>query len=127
MDAAGQKRHCDSEWKAQSETMDTAGTPETLSCKRNRSVDASVTTFGIHEKWRRVGDPHLAFVADGEVVQVHTQWRNPKLKDHWDSSDASAVEGVDASISARAAEECSRVLGQERSRVLEEGKSRRIF
>ena len=55
----------------------------------------------------RVGPPHLAFFADGEVVKERAQWWDPEWKAHWDVDHASPVEGVGAGIPPRAADECS--------------------
>ena len=65
------------------------------------------------EKRRRVGDFHLAFVAEEEVVKEHAQWRNPDWKSRLDATQSSVVEGVDAAISAGVGEVCNRVLAQD--------------
>ena len=53
-----------------------------------------------------------AFVADKELVKGNAQWRNPELKSRVSTTHPSVVGGVDAAISAWAAEECSHRLNQ---------------
>ena len=43
------------------------------------------------EKRRRVEDPHVAFVAEKEVVQEHAKRRGPEKKNHWDATHASPL------------------------------------
>ena len=47
-----------------------------------------------------------------EAALEHTQWWKPDSKARWGTTHASAVEGVDAAISARIAGKYNRVLGQ---------------
>ena len=44
------------------------------------------------EMHRRMGDLHLALVAEKEVVTGHAQWRNPDLKARWGAIHAPGVE-----------------------------------
>ena len=42
----------------------------------------------------------LAFVPERGVAKEHAQWWNPRMGDKWNAADTSALEGVDAAISA---------------------------
>ena len=61
----------------------------------------------------RAEELRLAFAVENEIAPEHAQRRYPEIAAHWDSSHASVVGGVDAAISARVKDECSKVLGQE--------------
>ena len=70
---------------------------------------------------RSRGDvPATAMEVDLAVAQAHAQWwpweHQPKLE----VNPSAAAEGVDGAISARVADKCNRVLGQELSREEEE-------
>ena len=76
---------------------DAADTPETLPGGRNRPTDGAMesaddlaVTKGTR---RRLSDPHLAFVADKEIVKERTQWWEPEMKSHRNTTLASPVEG----------------------------------
>ena len=49
----------------------------------------------------------VVFVADMEVAEEHAQWRTPEIKPDIEASRSSAVEGVEAVISAWVAGECN--------------------
>ena len=76
-------------------------------------VEISEESLRNEEKRHDAGDLQVACLAGKEVVKGHAQWRNPDLKARRDATPASPVEGVNAAITARIAEECDRVLGQE--------------
>ena len=59
-------------------------------------------------KRRRVEDPHLAFVVDGEVVKGHAQWWGFDVRPYLDANHAFPIEGADAAIPAWAAAEGSK-------------------
>ena len=62
----------------------------------------------------RKGDT-WAVIADKEIMKEYAQWESPELQLRVGATRSSVVEGVDAAISARVAEECNRILGQELS------------
>ena len=92
---------------------DAIGTSETLTGKKDRAPGAvaenSDLSPGNQEKRCRVGALHFASVAGKEVVREHAQWRNSDLKSRWAAAHASAVDGVDAAVSARIAQDRNRV------------------
>ena len=96
------------------DAMDTSGT---LSRKRNRAMDDAVDnsddSHGNQVTRCRVGDLRSAFAVDKEITKEHAQRRHTELKARWNTPHASAVEGVGAAISAKTAEDCNRVLGEE--------------
>ena len=63
---------------------DDIDTSETLAGRRDRAlidaVEDSEDVPGNRERRWRVGDLHMAFVAEKEVAKVRPQWRNPDLK-----------------------------------------------
>ena len=63
------------------------------------------------DKRYRAGALRTASVADTGVAEEYAQWRNPELKSIIDANQASVVEGVDAAISARVADERNRASG----------------
>ena len=71
------------------------------------------STLEVDGKRSRGDAPATTLVADMAVVQTHAQWWTPELKPHFEAIQSSVVEGVDGAISARVADECNRVLGQE--------------
>ena len=72
------------------------------------------STFVPDRRCRR--DPlRAASDAENEAVRERARWRTSELKAQVDTSRATAVEGVEAAISAWVADECNRVLGQELS------------
>ena len=66
-------------------------------------------------KRRRVDAFRVASLACKEVVTEHAQWWNSDLKPQVDASRSSAVAGVEAAFSARVADECVRVSGENQS------------
>ena len=48
-----------------------------------------------------------------EIERNHAQWWGPGIKAHWDAANASPLEEVDSTISARTADPCNETLGQE--------------
>ena len=76
-------------------------------------AEASKEPPGNLEKRCRLGCPHLACVADEEVVMGHAQWGKRDLKARWNATRSSALEGEDAATSPRIADGCDRVSGQE--------------
>ena len=98
-------------------------TSETLAGTRERApvvgvMDSDIPTQS-SEKKSRLGDLHLAFVMNQEVVKERAQWRRPELGEKIETytrlgPGASVfVGGGRAVLSAWAAEECNRILGQE--------------
>ena len=69
--------------------------------------------IGNQAKRCRVGDLHSASVPGEEVAEERAQQQTPDLKERWDSTRASAVEGEGAAIPARIAEGSIRALGHE--------------
>ena len=96
MGAAERVRNCDA-----ADAMDTS---ETLPQKRNRAMeDAGNNSDGspmTPEHRCHVGEVHLAFTVNKDIVKDHAQLRNPEMKAHWDATHAFAVDGVSAAISA---------------------------
>ena len=106
----------DAERRRRALTADDAmDTPAALTEKRGHTpVDAAENLDGLPRNQNgrcRVDARRLAFVAGKEVVKEHYQLRNPD-KSSLDATRSSVVEGVGDAVSARAAEECNRVLGQ---------------
>ena len=64
------------------------------------------------EKRCGMEDLHSTFVAEKEIVKEHEQWRGPEIKAHWNFNGPSPADKVDAALSAWAADECSKALGQ---------------
>ena len=62
---------------------------------------------------RRAGDPHVAFVADKEVLREQAPGRIPALMAQRNATHASSLGEADSASSAWFADECCRVLGQE--------------
>ena len=87
-------------------------TSETLAGKRDRApmdvAENSKDSFRNLDRRCRVGDLHLAFVAEKKFAREHTHWWNPDMKTRWNATRACVVEGADAAISAWIAEECDR-------------------
>ena len=54
-------------------------------------------------KRNSVDDPHSPFALDKELELGRARWRDPRLRDNWDTVGASPLEGVDATISSWAA------------------------
>ena len=107
IDGVDRKRNIDGDG-----VMDTAGTSGTRNCAPAGAAGNSEELLGCLEKRCRAGYLHSAFVAEKEVAEEHAQWRNPALEARWGATHSSAAGGEDAAISAWAAEECRRVLGQ---------------
>ena len=61
----------------------------------------------------RVADSRLAFVVDEKIVDGRAQWWDSGMEAHWDVAMAALLEGVDAAISAWAAGQRNKSLGQE--------------
>ena len=61
----------------------------------------------------RVGELHLAFAVEKDVVKERARRRNPEKKARRGGTHATAAEGVDATTSAWTSEEIDRVLGQD--------------
>ena len=59
---------------------------------------------------------HPAFVVNREVVKQHGQWWDSTVKDNWGALPGANVDGVDAAISAWAADLRNRMLGKELSK-----------
>ena len=71
-------------------------------------------TLVTQEMRRRFEDLHLAFVVWKQVSKERGLWRNPEMKAQSDATDASRLGGgVDAAISARAADQFNEALCQE--------------
>ena len=96
---------------------------ETLTGERERApvewvMDSDIPTQSVDTKCR-VGDLHLAFFADKEVVKEHAQrWRSDMrekidAQTRKDPGVSFVMGGGVPVLSAWVAEECSRVLGQE--------------
>ena len=93
------------------------GTAGTLPGKRNRAVADAMDISGGSPAGResrcRATDPHLASVADEEIVKGRAQSEGPWTKARWGANQGSPAKGVGCAISLWAAEERSRVSGQE--------------
>ena len=87
--------------------------------KRNRNMpdatDASDDLPATRAKRCRVDDLLLASAAEEEVAEEHAKLWGPEIKAHSDATHASLLEGVDAVISAWAADQCNKALRQELS------------
>ena len=77
------------------------------------AAESSEGLPGNQAKRCRVNDPHLAFVAETEVVMPHARWRNPDLMARWKATHPLAVGEMGAAVSAWIARERNRVSGQE--------------
>ena len=71
-----------------------------------------------HSEDSRLRHLRAALVADMEVAEEHTRWRNPELKSRVDATQSSLVEREGAAISAWHAGERNRVLGRKLSAEL---------
>ena len=86
---------------------------------------SDIPTQSIDEK-SRLTDLHLASVGDENVVKEHAQWRQPEMKvknntqNRTVSGSSFMADGGGPVLSARVAEECSRISG----RALTEGEGR---
>ena len=87
---------------------DASGTPETLSGKMGRApnvvVEDADVPLGNVEGRRRASSLHLIFVTDKEAGEERARWWNSDSNSRWCAAQASAVEDVDAAVSARIAE-----------------------
>ena len=72
-------------------------------------VDNVVDSPVSQDKRPRADALRVALVADMEGVRGHDPWRNPELKSQVVAAHSSVVEGVDAAVSVRFADECNRV------------------
>ena len=58
-------------------------------------------------------DRNFTFASDMEVVKGCAPWKGARMKDKWGAADAYPMAGVDAAISARAADQCDKFIGRE--------------
>ena len=63
------------------------------------------------DKHCRVDDLHLAFAVDEEIKGEHAHWWIPGMKAHWNPAIAFPLKGVDAVMSALAADQSDETLG----------------
>ena len=102
---------------------DVIDTSDTVAGKRKRApaegaMDSDAPTQSIDKK-SRMGDLHLAFASDAEVVKGRAQWRNPEMQGGIDTHtrrDPGApllVDGAGAALSAWVAEGYNRTSGRE--------------
>ena len=79
----------DSDDPSTSLNEDAMDTSETLAGKRKRAPVEEVTDSDIPiqstDKASRLGDLHVAFVMDEEVVKEHAQWRQTEMKEKVDT------------------------------------------
>ena len=68
-------------------------------------MDTSGGPPGARKRRCRVGDLHLGFAVEKEVVREHAQWRDPRVTEQWNAVVASSLEGAGAVISARTADQ----------------------
>ena len=98
---------------AEEDVMDTS---ETLPGEWSRAVADAVETseerLGKQVKRSRLGDLHVASVADKEVMKGHAPWWTLDSQARWDATHSTAGEGVNDAIYAWIAEERNRVFGQ---------------
>ena len=98
-------------------------TSETSAGRRGRApvegvMDSDIPTQSI-EKKSRLGDLHLAFAKDKEVVEEHAQWRRPEMEAKigaetpTDPGASGKVDGGRPALSARVAEKCNRISRQD--------------
>ena len=109
MDEVGRKRNRG--------LVDAMGTSETPPGKRYRAVADAMDISGGSPAGResrcRATDPHLASVADEEIVKGRAQSEGPWTQARWGANQGPPAKGVGCAISLWVAEGCSRVSGQE--------------
>ena len=69
------------------------------------ALDTSDDKPEVRGKRSSVNEPHVASVLQKEVVKGRRQSRDPRTKGKWNAASASPLEGVNATISARMADQ----------------------
>ena len=84
--------------------------------KRARHMEDAMTTLGesieASEKRSLVDALNSAFVSEKEVAKGSAQWRDSRMEDKYGATEATVLESDYATISARAADQCVKSLGQ---------------
>ena len=80
---------------------------------RGRGQETKGARPGVGGKRNSFDELYLAFVLYKEVAKDHAERWSPNLKDKWAAAKCSSLEEAEADISARPADQCNTLLGQE--------------